>query len=290
MLTRERMRELIEQHGLSRVADEIMTDTRTCIRLKLDYAADETIPVGTSKMGGSPDVPQGFEWPVWNDLPLTFIAQIRLSEAKPFDEENLLPEDGILYFFFDDEAYGKMRYVDMLGTTGPYKVIYLRDERTPLVRMPHPLVINDGSYEVHEYEAGIVSFERDLSFIFKYSLIHPNVVRGEQTFLTENERDKYSNCWIAANNEMPRRLHQLLGYEFDVQNAFQATINAYSAWQIGEPEDWILLLQVDTDDVDAGQNRPGFLWGDGGLIHCCINKYDLRAGNFDRVWLDCVGA
>ncbi|MEO8397129.1 MAG: DUF1963 domain-containing protein, partial [Chloroflexota bacterium] len=157
------MRELIEQHGLSRVVDEIMTDTKPCIRLKLNYTLDEAIPVGASKMGGSPDVPQDFEWPMWNDLPLTFIAQIRLSDANSFDEEDLLPEKGVLYFFFEQEAFYQMPYEAMLGTIGPYKAIYLEDEQTPLVRVPHPLLKNDGFYETHEYEAGIISFEHDLS-------------------------------------------------------------------------------------------------------------------------------
>src|SRR5690348_4717874 len=101
MLTRERMRELIEEHGLSRVADQIMADVKPCIRLKLDYMPDEAIPVGVSKMGGSPDVPEVFAWPRWNDLPLTFIAQIRLSDAKLFDVEDLFPAGGMLYFFFE---------------------------------------------------------------------------------------------------------------------------------------------------------------------------------------------
>ncbi len=289
MLTRERMRELIEEQGLSRVVDQIMADSRPCIRLKLDYTPDETIPVGASKVGGSPDVPEGFMWPVWNSVPLMFIAQIRLSEAKSFDEENLLPESGLLYFFFDQEAFDYMPYEATLGTNGPYKVIYLEDERTPLARMSHPSLKKDGSYEIYEYEAAVVSFEQDLSPFFEYPLYYANGSQAVHLTLSEEEKANYMNFWIEAQEKHPQPFHQLLGYEEDAQGIFQATINAHAAWRIGEPEDWILLFQVDSDGGDIPQNRPNFLWGDTGLIHYCINKNDLRACNFDRVWLDCIG-
>src|SRR5664279_4865149 len=129
------MRELIEEHGLTHIADEIMNDVKPCIRLKLDYAADETIPIGVSKMGGSPDVPADFQWPMWNDVPLTFIAQIRFSDAKPFDQEDLLPAQGLLYFFFGIDAYLDLPYEKTQGNSGPYEAFHVKDEQIPLVRI-----------------------------------------------------------------------------------------------------------------------------------------------------------
>lgn len=48
-----------------------------------------------SKWWGNPDMPEKFDVP--DDL--TFICQIRCDEIAEFDEENLLPHKGMLYFF-----------------------------------------------------------------------------------------------------------------------------------------------------------------------------------------------
>lgn len=86
-------------------------------------------PAGRSRLGGSPDLPAGFEWPchrwrldevaAWPDyakasldterkagrvrdeagflvMPMTFVAQIDLAEVPP---SPLLPDHGLLYFF-----------------------------------------------------------------------------------------------------------------------------------------------------------------------------------------------
>ena len=45
--------------------------------------------------------------------------------------------------------------------------------------------------------------------------------------------------------------------------------------------DWILLLQIDTDDRESG---PGWMWGDVGCLYFWIKKQDLAAGNFDAIW------
>lgn len=44
-------------------------------------------------------------------------------------------------------------------------------------------------------------------------------------------------------------------------------------------QDWILLLQLDTDD-DAGM-----MWGDGGMLYFWIRKEDLERSRFDRCWM-----
>ena len=79
-----------------------------------------------SKWWGNPDVPEGFEVP---DLP-TFICQIRCDEIAEFDEDNMLPHKGMLYFFSDLEYFfGEddelPEYFEDL------KVIYIEDIETP---------------------------------------------------------------------------------------------------------------------------------------------------------------
>jgi uncharacterized protein YwqG len=43
--------------------------------------------------------------------------------------------------------------------------------------------------------------------------------------------------------------------------------------------DWLLLLQVDTDD------DVGWMWGDSGTIYYWIRAQDLHRARFDHTWM-----
>jgi uncharacterized protein YwqG len=47
----------------------------------------------------------------------------------------------------------------------------------------------------------------------------------------------------------------------------------------GGAAEWMLLLQVDTDD------EVGWMWGDVGTICFWVRESNLSAGRFDRVWM-----
>lgn len=284
MLTRERIRELIDQHGLSDRADEIMAEVRPSIHLTLRYDVDEAdIPIGASKMGGSPDVPEGFEFPMWNGQYLSFIAQIRLSDAKPYDLEDLLPAEGMLYFFCEfglylDEPYGKALH--------SYCVLYLNDETVSLKRMQQPIskFLLQGAHpsETLVYEACLITFQQEWT---PASLYHPS---SKQAGGIETQKDLAWKWFLAAEKQLARPMHRLLGVETDIQWNLSMMEDASKAWDLGTGEDWTLLLQVDNDDWDTKQHKPrkpGFAWGDLGLLYFCIHKDDLRTRRFDRVWL-----
>ena len=99
---------------------------------------------GASKIGGIPDLPAGFQWPyfegtdyegVRKSRPLSFLAQIDLSQAAGFDPEGLLPHTGMLYFFYElqtmawgnleDDGCARVYYYDVspdaLRPTAPPK-------------------------------------------------------------------------------------------------------------------------------------------------------------------------
>ena len=61
-----------------------------------------------SKWWGDPDFPEHMEYPTVKvkdeegetlDYPLTFVCQINCEDIAPFDTENRLPHEGMLYFF-----------------------------------------------------------------------------------------------------------------------------------------------------------------------------------------------
>ena len=106
-------------------ADALERHARPSIRLRSDRGASRY--VGESRVGGWPDVPEGFQWPTRHvrtptpsaasvagqyfgplspptDMPSTFgfIAQIDLSSVTHLDRDGLLPHEGTLLFFYHD--------------------------------------------------------------------------------------------------------------------------------------------------------------------------------------------
>lgn len=75
--------------------------------IRLEMRKSERILFCASKWWGDPDLPENMEYPTVEvteegesyDYPLTFICQINCEDLIPFDKENRLPHEGMLYFF-----------------------------------------------------------------------------------------------------------------------------------------------------------------------------------------------
>lgn len=60
-----------------------------------------------SKFWGDPDMPDDMQYPMLDGRPLTFLCQISLYDIAELDTDELLPHDGMLYFFADiDDLLG----------------------------------------------------------------------------------------------------------------------------------------------------------------------------------------
>ena len=81
------------------------------IRLTLEKT--ERILFCGSKWWGDPDMPENMQYPTMEvceegetfDYPLTFVCQINCEDIAPFDKENRLPHEGMLYFFAAVDDY-----------------------------------------------------------------------------------------------------------------------------------------------------------------------------------------
>ena len=96
---------------------------------------------GKSHWWGFPDLPEGVDFPLLpeddtsyegeSELLMTFICQIKLDEISRYDKEDLLPHEGMLYFFADlDYFLGDMDAPP--GGLGfwpedSFKVIYIQE-------------------------------------------------------------------------------------------------------------------------------------------------------------------
>src|ERR1700686_3950837 len=94
--------------GLSRLIRDIDYVAKAAIQLKTTPVTESTLAVGASKIGGLPDLPPDLSWPDWKGVPQSFVAQLRLQDAQPYDTNHILPPRGMLWFFYDaqQETYG----------------------------------------------------------------------------------------------------------------------------------------------------------------------------------------
>lgn len=98
-------------------AEAIGRTASPCVFVVPEACDESEIPLGHSKVGGRPDLPDDIEWPWAVDHPTWFLAQIRLADlpwAGP------LPHASVLWFFYDDQS----------GSAGPGSRVLLGGEAT----------------------------------------------------------------------------------------------------------------------------------------------------------------
>lgn len=79
------------------------------IRLILRKIKKE-IPADRSHFWGFPSLPEGSEYPIYEDKdglthPYTFLCQMNMADVAPYDVDNLLPHEGLLLFFAKIDNY-----------------------------------------------------------------------------------------------------------------------------------------------------------------------------------------
>ena len=266
---------------------------RPSVRLIARRTAHAPSGLGESRIGGTPDVPLGFEWPRWtpskdlyefrqpwmsdSPVPLGFIAQIDLSAIPRLDEA--LPDSGWLYFFYD-------RNCEPSGCDpadrGCCRIIYANPDRSQLVRMEPPA-------DAHG------EFTADLCSIDAFpELTLPDNLAGIEYGTPEFE-SYYRLCDDLTTSKCATS-HRLLGHPQVIQSPMELECQLASngihcggavhferaearTLESGEV-DWRLLLQIDTDE-----DGPGWMWGDVGRIYFWLKKQDLLSLRFDDAWL-----
>jgi hypothetical protein len=93
------------------------------------------VRVGGSKIGGSPDLPEGSAWPTVDGIALAFVAQLDVREvARVFGKECPLPRRGLLSFFFD----ANLTDYENGRTPDRSRVIWTEDVARVVPRAPPP--------------------------------------------------------------------------------------------------------------------------------------------------------
>jgi uncharacterized protein YwqG len=276
-LTKEDHRKRLKENQLETLWPQLEKLARNEIKFQLAEVLRDTLKIGQSRVGGLPDLPPDIPWATdRKGSPLSFIAQINCRELKPYDLDNLLPDAGLLYFFYDAEQ-------EAIGVD-------------PKDREKFKVVFYDGPFR----NLGPATFPEDLpdygqfdecAITFKSSLSLPDAPENWGVSLSQAETQKY----IQLQNQYQESLyHKMLGYANPLQNSmeldcqlvtngiFIGNTSGFRGRRRTELEktmgEWRLLLQLHSDDF------PGMIWGEEGRLYFWIKAMDLKNRNFKNCW------
>lgn len=275
--------DLLEEHGLSHVRARIARHMKESIRVIAHNIDDDSPPVGSSRIGGLPDVPEGFEWPVYQGEPLSFIAQLRLSDLAALVPRGQLPKDGLLSFFFDST---QMAWGFSPQHRDGWKVAFFEGDPSSLKTARPPATLPEAAV----FAPCRVEYSRE------YTIPPFGSADYTQLRLTEAHGDAYFEMMQQLQESCNPPVNRAFGYpdqiQGDVKWAAQMASNGIYLGDLssnGDPRvarlergvrDWVLLLQIDSDSA------PGMMWGDEGRLYFTIKERDLKAGKFENVWCE----
>ena len=257
----------------------------------LDIARKEKYkPCGT-RFGGSPDVPADFVWPTFEgedyygdvaERPLAFLAQINCEDIAPLDKENLLPDHGLLSFFYSvvsepagfdpkDKCGIKVYWFEDLSALSKAEFPEDLDEDSifPMVKIK---IKNENSYPCWD------------DFTIKFSEADDEAFEEAQEELEVEEPEESSKLlgWPDVNqSSMYKDLDFIMkGYYLGNSEGYAKITEKDREEAMTAIDRWQLLFQLDT--VECGDFM--LMLGDCGRLYVFIKKDDLVNRNFDNIW------
>lgn len=280
MLLDENILKLVRSSGLTRIEHDLISLASETILLKTSKPeSEEEIPLCHSKIGGRPDLPWDFDWPYYQGVPLHFIAQIN-CEHMPKLDNSLLPETGMLSFFYDaiEQPWGHDPY-----DRGKWRVFYFQDLNR-FERKSEPEEIQE--------EGSFAALAVD--YVVQTTLPSWRSLHIKRLALDTKESELYWDLRekVEEYNGNGDIIHKVYGHPDNIQGDMlmdcQVAGNGIHWGSVNDSNresleaaavSWKLLLQIDSDE------RTGMMWGDGGRIYFMIKEEDLKNANFDKVWL-----
>lgn len=272
---------LAQENGLGARSRELCAVARHSTRITLGEHGG--VPGGQSRIGGSPSLPAGHDWPTRQGQRLAFLAQLDLAVATSLEADSPLPRTGLLLLFYNLSHSGGTEAVD----AGAAQIIHVgSEEATDPGADPEPFV---GSHQVR------LSGETVLPRAWSAS-VRKLALTDEETKAWTALRTQLALHQGIADTEMSgQALHRLFGYPDettgDMPLACELAARGLSREGVypymnpdapsAEPavDRWRLLFQLSADD-DLGCS-----WGENRRrLYFWITDEDLVAADFSRVF------
>jgi uncharacterized protein YwqG len=255
-------------------------------------AQKRDLPVGQSKFNGLPDLAVGAEWPRWRGVPMAFMAQIDLAEARAAAPELALPESGLLSFFvgLDPTCPLPSFYGEVNEDRDGARVMWT-PAGTPLVRLALPKDMPCG-LDASAQPVCKIKFARSGPALpeLSHSALAGGALTPEQAIAYEALADlvngKYDDTkrWGTRLGGYPALLqNDDLHLEAESRQEGAGVIDSekYALWQQPEFQNsslrWLQLLQMD-------EGAQGWGWGDAGLMHWMVQRDEFTSASFSTVW------
>ncbi len=260
---------------------------RPAIHLSTRRVDQTAIPSGSTALGGQPDLLPIVAWPAKQGVPMAFVGQIRVEEARPYDAAHLLPSGGLLSFFYDSqqETYG----TEPSDRDG-FRVLYTPGDLSGLQRLAFP----DGLPTSARFAPCAVTFATVTTLAQQ-----PNLEIAGLTWTAGQQQayeaavEKLQAQKLVQGSGQGEPQNQLLGFPDTLQDdmRMQCQLASHGVSTQNEGSDptaqamaagtanWQLLLQVDSDP------HAGMRWGDGGMLYYWIERDALQRSSFDNAWV-----
>jgi hypothetical protein len=248
------VRDAVSAAGFGTIAERVAGASRPVLMLDRELLRREPRALGTSRLGGRPDLPAGTPWPLCHGERQAFLAQVRTRDL-PSAAGELRRLGGTLLFFMSVESETVW--------AGRCATVVHAPRRAGLRRVAPPR----GLFRL-----------RPARLVFNLRPDVPDLAESFDRLMTPlrdvRMQDDDWEPWFelrAGLNGNPRFGHQLLGYSRGAYNPDTCTRRADR-----RSRPWRNLLVIDYDD------ELGFDIPDGGRLHVLISPGDLRAGRFQR--------
>jgi len=283
-MKRNELKRILARHSLSHLSDELEGVLEPSVRVIVKKGGGA---LGSSRLGGLPDLPEGSEWPRVDGVPLMFAAQLRLDELSDFTLSPPLPERGMLAFFFD----GMLTGFEAGETPDRCRVLFTEAPTSALERLTPP---DDVPSVFKAHPASVASFEQtwtlpafeeiDGDEFPTIPAIHPIITELEDRESYENMRRgllDYSNRVLGHPDEVQGgELRFLAVIRRDKGQRFRYEDYSWTREELltGEMKNLCLLFQASSD------THSGITWGGSGVVYFWIDREDLVQKRFDRVF------
>jgi uncharacterized protein YwqG len=269
----EKVVEILRSKGLERIAEPVL-------RFRTEPISESDIPIGSSRMGGSPDLPLGIAWPTWDGRPLDFLLQLDLAEIPRKWGGDDLPESGWLYFFYDIDRnpWG----FDVSHRYG-WRVLFYDGDRKNLGRCKRPdnvdpqlrscgltffqgIYVNWPSLQDEKSLSDLRSLDKHEGFVEAILEIFGHQITGRTHGCQSRYEGMQEECQEASHG-----IFQCDGQcrVFDHKKAEKIKAGITN---------WRFLLEVRSDD------NAGLEWNAYGTLYFWIREDDLRNSDFHNVW------
>ena len=258
--------------------------------ISLNIGTQNKVIWGRTKLGGRPDVPADFIWPTFScasfdddeirERPLAFIAQFDCGALSAMDYDHLLPNKGLLSFFYelDTSPDGGSREdagcarVFWFDGTKPLSPAAFPEDLNVYNQLPRIALDIHPAPSFPSWDEFMLGYHEEVTeeFFEAYQIIYEEMQTSESNAKLLGYPDAvFDNLFVYC---------ELIRQGYPIEDGIDLLPEQALEQAEKGAADWCLLIELHLSENDA------FNLGDA-CLSFCIRRQDLESKRFDRVWM-----